>query len=240
MSRLRWPNSRHSLSDVSGTVQIANSQIALLLPETGDYQVLGRGYGARYSPTGHVVFGRDDALWAVGFDLQALAFVGEPVRVLEQIAVAGTGAVNFAFSANGSLAYLGGGTPSRTMLEWIDRDGGTLGEVTEGRSPHLSPDERRLLFQRGPGAPGFWVRDLESSGEIRLASEGGGAQWAADGQYVSFWRSTPDGNQAFRMRPDQTDEAAVLVAVPGHNVIDVAWVQGGERFLFRLLSRIGG
>ena len=101
----------------------ANSEIAVLRLETGDYEILGRGHTARYSPTGHIVFGRDGALWAVGFDLEALDTLGDPVRVEEQVSAGPNGAVDFALASNGTLAYLGGNTPFRDTLGWVDREG---------------------------------------------------------------------------------------------------------------------
>ena len=89
--------------------------------------MLTRGHDARYSPTGHLVFGRDGALWAVSFDSERLAIAGDPVQVIPQIVTLRTGAVQFGLSTNGTLAYLTEGTPAETRLGWVDRHG----EMTE-------------------------------------------------------------------------------------------------------------
>ena len=43
-------------------------QVAVLRRKTGDTSILTTGTHARYLPSGHVIFSRDDALWAAPFD----------------------------------------------------------------------------------------------------------------------------------------------------------------------------
>ena len=103
-----------------------NRDIALLDLEGGETTVLiPDGTNPRYAATGHIVYGRDGALWAVPFDLDRLEVMGDPVRVLEGIMIKSTGAVNFALSSTGSLVYAVGGSPGldTVMLAWMDRVG---------------------------------------------------------------------------------------------------------------------
>jgi serine/threonine-protein kinase len=87
-------------------------------PEGGEPKVLiTNGTDARYVPSGHLVFAREGALWAAGFDLGRLQLTSEPVRVLDGVmhGVGGViggdaiGAAQFSFSRSGSLAYAAGG-----------------------------------------------------------------------------------------------------------------------------------
>ena len=64
----------------SGTLETA--QLAVVSIDGGEHRLLGvNGSYPRYSPTGHIVFARDASLWAVTFDLAALAVTGAPVPV---------------------------------------------------------------------------------------------------------------------------------------------------------------
>ena len=95
----------------------------------------------RYSPTGHLVFVRREVaegVWAVPFDVQAVATRGEPFRL-----VAGEWAADV--SRGQVLAYTYPGVPHE--LAWLDRTGKRLGAFAGPRwalaSPALSPDGRR-------------------------------------------------------------------------------------------------
>lgn len=61
-------------------MQGEESQIAVLSLDTGEQKVLVEGGSyPRYSPTGHLLYGAEGALWAVGFDLTRFETVGNPV-----------------------------------------------------------------------------------------------------------------------------------------------------------------
>jgi serine/threonine-protein kinase len=84
------------------------------------------GTDAKYLPTGHIVYGRDSALYAISFDPQRLQAKGMPTRIASGILEAGpgnTGAVQFAVSENGSFVYLPGTVGSR-LLYWRGRESG--------------------------------------------------------------------------------------------------------------------
>ncbi|MDA1371694.1 MAG: hypothetical protein O2971_13165 [Proteobacteria bacterium] len=61
---------------------VQNGRIDLWVQSTGDVRtIIQNGYNARYVPTGHIVFVRAAALWAVPFDAERLQTTG-PERVL--------------------------------------------------------------------------------------------------------------------------------------------------------------
>ena len=92
-----------------------SSQIAALRLDTGEQRVLIRGGSyPRYAPTGHLLYGLEENLWAVRFDASRLETVGDPVLVLEGVhtkpvfgGVVASGAANFGVSATGSLGVDG-------------------------------------------------------------------------------------------------------------------------------------
>ena len=59
--------------------------IAVLNLETGAKTVLLSGLRARYLPSGHLVFGTENTLRAVAFDLERLTVAGEPVPVVSPV-----------------------------------------------------------------------------------------------------------------------------------------------------------
>jgi serine/threonine-protein kinase len=104
--------------------------------------VLPLGEGARYSPTGHLLYVADGRLHAVAFDPDTLETRGEAQAVLdERVARA-----NFDVSHTGTLVYepLKEGPPA--LLVWVDRDGRQEPISAPGSwvYPRLSPDGKRV------------------------------------------------------------------------------------------------
>ena len=103
-----------------------SNRIAVLSLENGDQNVvIENGSNPHYVPTGHVVYGVDETLWAVPFDLDRLAVTGDPVPVLEGVFTKSGGAVNFSSSRNGRLVYVTGSaslTPEHALVS-VDRQG---------------------------------------------------------------------------------------------------------------------
>src|SRR6185369_58864 len=106
-----------------------NTQIAVLDLETGQKKILIHSGGgpAEYVNTGHIVYAAGGTLRAVRFDLARLEILGDPVPVLEQVAMTGSGAANFAFSNSGALLYVPGGAAgnagAQRSLVWVNRQG---------------------------------------------------------------------------------------------------------------------
>ena len=88
-------------------VPIEESQIAVLSLDALEQKVvLSGGFFPQYSPTGHLLYGVQENLWAVGFDVGRRETVGDPVPVQEGVLTKGQGGANFSVSANGSLVYV--------------------------------------------------------------------------------------------------------------------------------------
>ena len=92
--------------------------------ETGEKKTLIQGGSqGKYLPSGHLVYIRAGALYAVPFDLARLAVTGSPVMVLDgayesQV----TNQTHFEISAIGSLVYAPGGlVGGGRRVVWIDR-----------------------------------------------------------------------------------------------------------------------
>jgi serine/threonine-protein kinase len=150
------------------------ARIGVLSLETGEQRVLVKGGAyARYVPSGHVVYARGGGLLAVPFDPKRLEVTGSPVSILEGVSINPSfGSAEFSSSAEGSLAFVSGGSSvgDRTLL-WVDRRGATRPLPTPPRaysSPRLSPDGRRLAVAISDTNPGLWVYDVARGTLTRL------------------------------------------------------------------------
>jgi serine/threonine-protein kinase len=184
--------------------------VSVVSLSTGEVTTLFSGGGVvRYLPTGHLLYSQTGGLFAVRFDLDAVAIEGTPVRVVQDAQVefpVEPTIAHFAVSANGTLVYLAGSeaTELRQQLVWADRSGDTeiirlsQDEAQAARrgtifGPRLSPDGRRVVFwsndpRNVAGEASFngmvWVSDLERGTMSLITADSMQNFW-------SVW--TPDG-----------------------------------------------
>jgi serine/threonine-protein kinase len=181
-------------------------------PDTGDIEVfdvatktsrkLLTGASARLLPTGHLVFIRGGALWAVKFDEQSLQVQGTPVPVVEGIRVEAGGAVQYSVARDGTLMYIPGSVTMDSELVWIDRTGKEQ-PLGVPRRPFFSVrldrmGQRLALDVRDPGAEGgdIYLLPLGRQTPTRVTFDP-----AEDTQPV--W--TPDGRIVFVSLRDKTN-----------------------------------
>ncbi len=157
--------------------------------ETGEQKVVVEdGVNAYYAATGHLVYQRGEVLVAAPFDLAGLDVNGSATPVIEDIR-----GVDYALSADGTLAYVTGAERPRNTLVWVDQDGAELMVTDEKRfyvEARISPDGRQIAtsFSEGNGRD-VWIFDLESDSFARLTDDGNYNQapvWTPDGQWITF------------------------------------------------------
>jgi eukaryotic-like serine/threonine-protein kinase len=111
--------------------------------------------------------GSTGTLMAERFDTRRLKLVGEAVPIVEHVSNG-----SYSASATNVLVYVQGlqnltGTPERHQLTWLGRDGkvlGTVGDPGLYGSLALSPDEKRVVFDRGDpqdsGTRNLWLYEF--------------------------------------------------------------------------------
>ena len=183
----RWPEILPGGKAVLITIWTGTSfddaRIGVLSLETGEQRVLVEGGTyAHYVPSGHLVYARAGGLLAAPFDLKRLEVIGPPVSILEGVSMSpSSGAAQFSFSADGSLAYVPGAAMGvgRTLL-WVDRKGAAQPIPAPPRgyiAPRFSPDGQRLAVGIEGTNPGLWLYELARGTLARLIETGGVNQW---------------------------------------------------------------
>lgn len=113
-------------SNPSANEGIESAEIVAHIFSTGERRKIIAGAAPQFAASGHLLFTREDGLWAVPFAPSLLEVTGPAVRVLEGVKTRGTGQAQLALSANGTLVYepgvFGDFTGQRT-LAWVDRNG---------------------------------------------------------------------------------------------------------------------
>jgi len=204
---MSWPRiisdaSRKLLFTSSDTTQsIGLGSIELFDFESGETtRLVETASNARYVESGHIIFVRDSALWAVPFDVQSSETTGEEVPVIQGIESNGLlGHATYSVSQTGRLMYLSGSDGADTgglgQLVWLDKTGQTQTVEMEGRQfghPQISPNGQfiAVTVYEPDGDHDIWVWDLNRKTLGRRTFEGKGSHsiWSTDSErlYYSF------------------------------------------------------
>ena len=167
--------------------------------------LIAHGSHPRYVPSGHIVFARSGALFAVPFDASRLQKTGAEVVVLEDVMHGergpanrlNIGAAQFSVADTGTLAYVPGGLYAslNRQLLWVDRSGRVdpLPKLDPDTYswPRLSPDGTKLAYAIGNfGYAQLWVYDIEFGTSMKLTRSGHNAEpvWSPDNMRLAFDR----------------------------------------------------
>jgi Tol biopolymer transport system component/predicted Ser/Thr protein kinase len=231
------PGGRAVLFSV-GVGNIHDNHIEVVSLETGArHTIIEDASEAQYASSGHVVFGRDDTLFAVPFDLERLQVAGPAVPVLApvQMGVATGTVANFALSRTGTLAYLPGdqGLGER-RLEWWSRDGKIEPlPVKTGTysAPRISPDGRQLAITLRQGHRlGLYLYEFARQVLMPLEQEGswnGGATWSPDGVQLAFASNRAGQWNLFVTRAQVSANAVGLLEHPDVQLVSSWSLNGG-------------
>ena len=193
---------------VSAT-SVSNSESVILLFDKKTSQateLISNAVNARFvERTGHIVFVRDSALWAVPFDLDAQLTVGLETKMVDRLKLTVSLNAAYAFSDQGRLVYLEGGDVSvastELKLDVVTREGAVISTLdTKGRLGQLdlSPDGSKLSFTRYENAESdIWVYNLDQSISGRRTFDGNSvrARWS-DSSKIFFPASQASGHNA--------------------------------------------
>ena len=215
LAGLMSPDGGTVLATVSSSLDSA--QIVVVDLDSGERQVLTAGTFPRYSATGHIVYWREDALWAIPFDAGRHVLTGAAVPVLRNVAVNSGGLSHFAVSRTGTLAYLDaqeGQALGILELTWVDRDGRGTAIPAGGFNiqPRISPDGSQVAFVSLGDEQDLWVHDVARGTNRRLTVSPEIEQfpvWMSDGSKLAFFsRRNPTG--VYWRAADSTGEAELL------------------------------
>ena len=176
------------------------------------------GANPHYVPTGHVVYGVNQTLRAVPFDLERLTVTGDPVPVLEGVFTERTGVAHFSVAQDGSLVYVTDPGDARRSLVWVDREGRETpigAEPRLYRSVQLSPDERQAVLQVGPEIGGdLWVYNLARDSPNQLTFDSAMRNrypiWTVDGERIVFTSTREEVHGLWSIAADGTGQEELL------------------------------
>ncbi|MHC4533522.1 MAG: protein kinase domain-containing protein [Planctomycetota bacterium] len=199
------------------------------------------GTYARYIPTGHIIYGRNETLYAVRFDLEQLKIVGPHISVSSGIMTPQSWSAQFAVSPDGSLAYVPVKARSAELRPvWVDRQGQV--ETLQGTTPRgyvnvrISPNGTQAAFTIQDGnSRDIWIYDLVRHTLNPLTSDGSSALpfWVLDGNFLLFGSDRGLGKpQLFRQNVTGVGEPELLATLEHPAGAMTSCSPDGKEFLF--------
>jgi Tol biopolymer transport system component len=191
----------------------------IFTPASGDRRVLiERGFAKIRTPTGYLIFGRDDGLFAVSFDPHTAQLTGPEVPLMSEAADVG-------ISRDGTLVHT---VSSRQTghLARVDREGAIEridaldAAILEGGGPiewRWSPDGSRLalaIWDPDDLKGRLWVYEPRRGAPVPLDTPGLFVNipiWSRDGAHVIYMAGSGEGGwRMYRRAADGSDTPITL------------------------------
>jgi eukaryotic-like serine/threonine-protein kinase len=163
--------------------------------------IVQAGASGRYLTSGHVIYARNDELFAVPFDVDRLRVSGQASR-LSDAAWRGSEGNQYAVSDNGVFVSVSGSAGRiERRLVWVRRDGGVEPLAAPPREYYgnavISPDGTRAAVDMEGGTVGVWLYDFMRGTLTPLTTGKGSSQaprWTPDGTRIVY-RATRTGSR---------------------------------------------
>jgi len=223
--------------------------IAAVSLETGAVtKILDGGTYARWVPSGHIVYLRDNALMATPFDPVTLKAGDARVEVVTDIYMDPSVATgNFAVSGSGALAYVPGSPADfERGLVALDpsRPGSPPVPVVPARRhfspPRLSPDGTLIAVVERAWVDRIVIINIENKASTLLTSGGfrneASPVWSPDGKSIIFRAINGAGEPGlYRVEVDGTGEATLIMTDAAESM-PAAWLDGNVVVNYRKLD----
>ncbi len=230
--------------------QTTTPRIALALTDTGEWRVLlDNGDSAQYVSAGYIVFVRPSgSIWAVQFDVEALALTGDSFLV-DEVSIGSRGDVsgaNLALAESGTLLFQRAPEPAQSRLAWVGTDGARttlLFEEQVYKHPRLSPDSRRVAVTIDDlvnGRQDIWILDLARGTQTRLTFEGQRNRWPVwthDGSRIAFVSTRAGSPFDLYSMPSDGSAAARPLLRSERGLIAISWAQVHEALAYYGMDR---
>jgi Tol biopolymer transport system component len=207
----------------------------------------------RRARPGYLLWVEKGTLQARPFDADRLQWSGEPVSVVDNIALAPTTPVRAAYwvSDSGMLVYSPALPAVRNLpIVWYRRDGKSLGEAGP-EAPYnaiaIAPDQERVALTRYVEVPrtgvqngNIWTLDFKRKVDARVTfgeKVDENPLWSSDGRQIVF-SSNRDGSfyQIYRQDASGAGTAERLTNAPKH-MDPLDWSPDGRYLVYREMNR---
>ena len=240
------PDGRAVLLKVFDT-QSRTSDIGVLDVKTDRLEILvSNGTDPAFTASGHLLFARNNELFAVAFDADRLRCTGEPVRVRQDIS--GGGHAHFDISQNGVLAFVEWSPASWTAddrsIVWVDRNGIST-EATPRRDAFgtlsMSPDCTRaaVTVVQERSLTQIEIFEIRTMTWSQLTTGGGyksGPVWSPDATRIAFSNNVSGRYQVYTTASDFSSDKSTLLFEHHTSALPCSFSPAGDLVFF---ERVG-
>jgi serine/threonine protein kinase/Tol biopolymer transport system component len=252
----RWPQFLPGNKAVLFTASSNNNffgqaTVQVVSLDTGVSRVLveNASFG-RYLPGGYLAYSSQGTLFVAPFDPSSFKITGTAIPVLQGIeSDISNGGMQFSCSDNGMAVYMSGsGSRQNLSLVLLDRKGEAtvlLKSSPDATSPRLSPDGKKVAFQRGVG--GAWVHDVVRGTTSAITLKSGSANfpiWTPDGQNITYSYTSGSsmgvGEQIYMRRADGSSDELQLTSPNSPSSYPSSWSPDGKVLAYLRISQKDG
>jgi serine/threonine-protein kinase len=219
--------------------------VGVMDPKTGKVKIIEEdGGNARYSPTGHVVFSRGDAILAAPFDVESMEIHGAPVAVWSGLSAFATYTPGrYLVTREGALFYRPGQLGADRAIALLDATGRIVPWSSKGRAldfpPAISPDGRQLACQiiSTRGIDEIWISPVDRDDFHRLGTEPNADSffptWSPDSKRVAYRRKGSDDKDGVHvMSVNGGEPKRIFTPESGQDNYDAnSWLPDGSGLL---------
>ena len=240
-----------TVGKISSPDNYDDSRIDALIVATGERRTVMEGASfVRVLPHGLLAYAKAGTLFVVPFDSERLTTSGTAVPVLQEVSTdTTTGAAHIAFSMDGSVAYVPGGTSTiDRQIVSVDRKGGT---TPVGLPPRLyndlriSPDGNRIAVLIGSSGSGdIWIYDTHSTSFTPFTFDKTNSTpvWSRDSKSLYYPSLKANGQETtlYRRPIDGSREAVAIGSVKTRAFLEAVDPKEETAFFGAYELRTGG
>ena len=197
------------------------------------------GDSACYVPTGHILYARDNDLFAVPFDTDTLELTGGSVSMVQGLFKIASIMPQYAISNAGTLAYIPYAGMPLSQLKWYSREGnqiGTFGAPANYGQFSRSFDEKRIVIeQRAETGYSLWVMDLNRDVMGKKITSGKYEDrdpvWSPDGRHILF-RSDRNDSDGLYLKLLAGEEEPELLLKSERRAVPEDWSDDGRFIIY--------
>jgi hypothetical protein len=233
--------------------ETSSSKIMVTSLKKNESRELFDGSFARYLETGHIIYGWENDLYAVPFDLNALKATGEPKLLVKEI-MNTVYSWQYAFSNTGSLAYISGSRNAgqyslANTPVWVDLRGNPESLPIDPGLYNLlkiSPDGTQIAFTLGGAmASKILIYDLDRKSSRLFTSDSMGASplWTIDGKQIAYTSDISAPRKIYLKAVNGAGKAEPIGSDYGRGVTDPfpsSWSKDGKSLVFMGFGFVNG
>ena len=234
------PDGRHFLYYVTGSPEVRGVYVGSLDGSQTHRLIPGADSPAVFS-TGHLLFVRQETLFAQNFNPVQLTVSGNLIPVAEHLSVIASNVAPLSASDTGTIVFRAGSSNVLRQLKWFDRSGKEVGNIGDPDAasplfPSVSPNGKLLALQRTKaGNADIWVLDTVRGVPNRFTFDPATDSyptWSYDSSRIIFSSNRKGAYALYQMSANRPSSQELVLATSA-NMQTQDWSSANGFVLYR-------